>query len=74
MKILGRCYLKFLGKYINLKCFFVIMKVKKCPKCKSMNLEFGNSMLNDEVWCIDCGYKGMIVLEEEAKDAASQKS
>ncbi len=42
------------------------MKVKKCPKCKSLNLEFGNNMLNDEVWCIDCGYKGMVVLEEEA--------
>ena len=41
------------------------MKIKKCPKCKSLNITLYMGGKFGKYQCKNCGYVGVIVLEEE---------
>jgi len=40
------------------------MKIKKCPECKSTNLVLDTGGITGKYRCKDCGYVGVLIVEE----------
>jgi hypothetical protein len=51
--------------YLNIVVFLNSMGIKRCPKCRSTNVDFYAGGLTGSYHCKVCGYIGPILLEEE---------
>ncbi len=49
--------------------------VRSCPYCRSSRLIFEGALILGQLYrCLDCGYVGPLVLEEEVPDSGTPPS